>query len=432
MCGRTSCHLPRDVLTRACAYHDRQGQQRLPEWRDPEKYYPSYNKSPQSSSPVLLSRLHLEKGADSSERVIAPMRWGLVPCWFKEADLSKMPFNITNCRSDTILEKRSFKAEDATGAVDSAETWGKAWDNWRLLTMAGIFDCWEPPEGGDPLYSYTIITVDSCKSLTDIHPRMPAILDGEEAVSKWLDFGEVSTQEALKLIHPTENITFHPVSSVVNNSRNDMPECVTPLSLVVRKEPKASGSSQMMMQWLATKSPKKEEPRSPQKDKSDVPQWTSQFLQRSPPPAKRAAPGLLSAADRVENNNSLVRGQRRLVLLGVPFPAAGCPHGVPTAPPRPQPCAPDSVRAPGTAQRRPAPRMRSAEGPGEVHPRLRERSRRGAPRLGADNGDPRGGPASRSSADDAQEGATRHRVLAGPGRPQIGPQDALSDEDIEA
>uniref|UniRef100_A0A287DCB1 Abasic site processing protein HMCES n=1 Tax=Ictidomys tridecemlineatus TaxID=43179 RepID=A0A287DCB1_ICTTR len=291
MCGRTSCHLPRDVLTRACAYHDRQGQQRLPEWRDPEKYYPSYNKSPQSSSPVLLSRLHLEKGADSSERVIAPMRWGLVPCWFKEADLSKMPFNITNCRSDTILEKRSFKAEDATGAVDSAETWGKAWDNWRLLTMAGIFDCWEPPEGGDPLYSYTIITVDSCKSLTDIHPRMPAILDGEEAVSKWLDFGEVSTQEALKLIHPTENITFHPVSSVVNNSRNDMPECVTPLSLVVRKEPKASGSSQMMMQWLATKSPKKEEPRSPQKDKSDVPQWTSQFLQRSPPPAKRAAPG---------------------------------------------------------------------------------------------------------------------------------------------
>nr|XP_026266693.1 protein SPT2 homolog [Urocitellus parryii] len=73
-----------------------------------------------------------------------------------------------------------------------------------------------------------------------------------------------------------------------------------------------------------------------------------------------------SAADRVENNNSLVRGQRRLVLLGVPFPAAGCPHRVPTAPPRAQPCAPDSVRARGTAQRRPAPRMRSAEGPGEA------------------------------------------------------------------
>lgn len=101
--------------------------------------------------------------------------------------------------------------------------------------MAGIFDCWESPEG-DLLYSYTIITVDSCKSLNDIHPRMPAILDGEEEVSKWLNFGEVSTQEALKLIHPTENITFHPVSSVVNNSRNNTPKCLAPVNLLVKKD----------------------------------------------------------------------------------------------------------------------------------------------------------------------------------------------------
>ncbi|XP_064218167.1 abasic site processing protein HMCES-like isoform X2 [Aotus nancymaae] len=108
MCGRTSCHLPIDVLTRACAYQDRRGQQRLPEWRDPDKYCPSY-KSPQSNSPVLLSQLHFEKDADSSERIIAPMRWGLIPSWFKESDPSKLQFNTTNCRSDTIMEKRSFK-----------------------------------------------------------------------------------------------------------------------------------------------------------------------------------------------------------------------------------------------------------------------------------------------------------------------------------
>lgn len=61
MCGRTSCHLPWDVLARACAYRDRGGRQRLPDWRQPEKYCPSYNQSPHSCSPVLLSRLHLEK-----------------------------------------------------------------------------------------------------------------------------------------------------------------------------------------------------------------------------------------------------------------------------------------------------------------------------------------------------------------------------------
>ncbi|KAI5941405.1 abasic site processing protein HMCES [Manis javanica] len=340
MCGRTSCHLPRDVLTRACAYHDGQGQQRLPEWKDPDKYCPSYNKSPQSNSPVLLSRMHFEKGADSSERIIAPMRWGLVPSWFKESDPSKLQFNTTNCRSDTMMQKRSFKVplgkgrrcvvladgfyewqrclvssqrqpyfiyfpqakaekevssalpSGSIGAISSPEDWEEVWNNWRLLTMAGIFDCWEPPEGGDLLYSYTVITVDSCKSLNDIHPRMPAILDGEEAVSKWLDFGEVSTQEALKLIHPTENITFHPVSPVVNNSRNNTPECLAPVNLLVKKEPKASGRSQML-RWLATKSPKKEDPKTPLKAESDVPQWSSQFLQRSPLPTKRGSAGLL-------------------------------------------------------------------------------------------------------------------------------------------
>lgn len=66
-------------------------------------------------------------------------------------------------------------------------------------------------------------------------PRMPAILDGEEAVSKWLDFGEVSAQEALKLIHPTENIAFHPVSSMVNRSWNNAPECLLPLHLLTGK-----------------------------------------------------------------------------------------------------------------------------------------------------------------------------------------------------
>ncbi|XP_047638253.1 abasic site processing protein HMCES isoform X2 [Phacochoerus africanus] len=292
MCGRTSCHLPLEALTRACAYRDRQGRQQLPEWRDPDRYYPSYNKSPRSSTPVLLSRRHLEKGADSSERIIAPMRWGLVPSWFKEADPSKLQFNTTNCRSDTIMEKRSFKS-GSMGAADNPEDWEKVWDNWRLLTMAGIFDCWDPPEGGDCLYSYTIITVESCQGLNDIHHRMPAILDGEEAVSKWLDFGEVSAQEALKLIHPTENIAFHPVSTVVNNFRNDTPECLLPVDLLVKKEFKPSGSSQKMLQWLATKSPKKEDPKTPKKAEPDVPQWSSQFLQKSPGPLKRSSAGLL-------------------------------------------------------------------------------------------------------------------------------------------
>lgn len=60
---------------------------------------------------VLLTEFQLFflwQNADSSERIIAPMRWGLVPSWFKD-DLSKFKLNTSNCRSDTITEKRSFK-----------------------------------------------------------------------------------------------------------------------------------------------------------------------------------------------------------------------------------------------------------------------------------------------------------------------------------
>lgn len=37
--------------------------------------------------------------------------------------------------------------------------------------MAGIFDCWEPPAGGETLYTYTIITVDASKDVSFIHHR---------------------------------------------------------------------------------------------------------------------------------------------------------------------------------------------------------------------------------------------------------------------
>lgn len=72
-------------------------------------------------------------------------------------------------------------------------------------------------------------------ALPVLSPRMPAILDGDEAIRKWLDFAEVPTQEAVKLIQPTENIVFHPVSTFVNSIRNNAPECLAPIELGVTK-----------------------------------------------------------------------------------------------------------------------------------------------------------------------------------------------------
>lgn len=45
------------------------------------------------------------------------------------------------------------------------------WTGWKLLTMAGLFDCWTPPGGGEPLYSYSVITVNASPNLQSIHHR---------------------------------------------------------------------------------------------------------------------------------------------------------------------------------------------------------------------------------------------------------------------
>ncbi|NXH14925.1 HMCES protein, partial [Bucco capensis] len=320
MCGRTACSLGADNLRRACAYRDQRGHRRQPEWIRAESYRPSYNKGPQSSGPVLLSRRHLQQDADSSERVLMDMRWGLIPSWFKKDDPSKMQFNTSNCRSDTMLKKSSYKGALLKGKrcvvlADGFYEWqqqsggkqpyfiyfpqtqdasveGKEgdeeWRGWRLLTMAGIFDCWESPAGGEMLYTYTIITVDASKDVSFIHhrqvravkgaARMPAILDGDEAIRKWLDFAEVPTQEAVKLIQPTENIVFHPVSTFVNSIRNNTPECLAPIELGTKKEVKATPSSKVMLGWL-----KNSQEGSPQKKENYLPRWTSQFIHSTSP-----------------------------------------------------------------------------------------------------------------------------------------------------
>ena len=44
-------------------------------------------------------------------------------------------------------------------------------EDTKLLTMAGLFDIWYSEE--EPLYTYTVITVDATDSFSKIHHRLP-------------------------------------------------------------------------------------------------------------------------------------------------------------------------------------------------------------------------------------------------------------------
>ncbi|XP_069121125.1 abasic site processing protein HMCES-like [Argopecten irradians] len=161
-----------------------------------------------------------------------------------QESLSDLP---NQCQEDDLDKKCQNIATKQENTDENAT------DSKRLLTMAGVFDIWSPPDGAPPLYTYSVITVASSAAMEWLHHRMPAILTSEEEINDWLDFGDVPLLKAVKNIRPVECIQIHPVSNVVNNSRNKTPECIEPVDL---KKPKKSASSNLMMNWLAK--PKKE------------------------------------------------------------------------------------------------------------------------------------------------------------------------------
>ncbi|XP_053381375.1 abasic site processing protein HMCES-like [Mercenaria mercenaria] len=128
--------------------------------------------------------------------------------------------------------------------------------------MAGVFDVWKPPGESEPLYSYSVITVESSPSMSWIHHRMPAILTSDEEIEEWLNFGETPLNKASKLIQPVTCIQSHPVSSVVNNSRHNSPECVKKID---PSKPKKSAGSAFMSAWLSKGAKVKSEAEPPEK-----------------------------------------------------------------------------------------------------------------------------------------------------------------------
>ncbi|XP_076805996.1 abasic site processing protein HMCES-like [Clavelina lepadiformis] len=295
MCGRTACTLNPDAISRSCKYNTKDGRQVKPTWsKNQDKYYPSYNKAPQSYCPIILNGKHLQDGEDfnlsvADERTLVAMRWGLIPSWFSGDDVDKVSYNMNNARSDTMLEKRSYKTPLRKGQrcvvlADGFYEWkttgkdkqpyyiyfpqpekqssiikdcengdGPSEENVRLLTMAGIFE--KTFHNNEDVYSFTVITVEADESFAWLHHRMPAILTGDNDIASWLDYEHVSLEKAVQLIKPKNCLQWHPVSKYVNNSRNHGTQCCEEIDLDAERK-KADGKhaseAKSLMKWLST------------------------------------------------------------------------------------------------------------------------------------------------------------------------------------
>ena len=88
--------------------------------------------------------------------------------------------------------------------------------------MAGLWDRWTAPDG-QKVFSFTVITQTPNEVLKDIHNRMPAILTPDQE-KLWLS-DDIPPQDLIDMIapYPDDAMQAVPVSSKVNNVRNNDP-----------------------------------------------------------------------------------------------------------------------------------------------------------------------------------------------------------------
>ena len=168
-------------------------------------------------------------------------RWGLIPSWAKDI---KIGSRMINARSETVAEKPSFRAafkrRRCLIPADGFYEWQKrnggkqpmfirpAAGEELSFALAGLWELWRDPDGGT-LQSCTILTTSPNELMAPIHNRMPVIIEPED-YDLWLD-PEPNPEQGLHLLrpYPAEKMVAYPVSTIVNNPRNDVPECVQPI-----------------------------------------------------------------------------------------------------------------------------------------------------------------------------------------------------------
>jgi putative SOS response-associated peptidase YedK len=227
MCGRFVATSPPDELA---AYF---GATLAPE----ASLEPNYNVAPTQDVLAVVE--------DEGERHLDAFHWGLVPSWAKDA---KIGSRMINARAETLAEKSayktSFERRRCLVPADGFYEWRKLTTGSKPkkqpmlirradgapLAFAGLWSVWRGPERDqEPLRSLTIVTTAPNALMATVHDRMPAILP-EDRWAPWLDREnhDLDALGALLAPAPDDLLTLTPVSTLVNNVRNNGPELLEP------------------------------------------------------------------------------------------------------------------------------------------------------------------------------------------------------------
>jgi putative SOS response-associated peptidase YedK len=206
----------------------------------PRNLQPRYNIAPTTFIDVVTSRV---RNREIVGREIVPMRWGLIPGWWKES--RKDAPATFNARAETVAEKPMFRGAfkyrrciipasgfyEWTGGKGARQPhYFTAADGSPVLAFAGLWDQWIDPENFDEVVSATIIVSGASAWMMSYHDRMPVLFEPQD-FDAWLD-GSLGP-EALK---PASEAALRewPISPRINRTGvgNDDPTIIEPLEHV--------------------------------------------------------------------------------------------------------------------------------------------------------------------------------------------------------
>jgi putative SOS response-associated peptidase YedK len=206
MCGRYTFKLTWSQLHRVMTFT-----------APPGELFTSYNIAPTQQAPIVRDR---PSDSAEPERVIEMATWGLLPHWADkpgpinarcESLESKPMFRSALQKRRCIVPASGFYEWQAIEGEKAKRPWYIYRADGEPMLMAGLYE-WREDRGP----SYTIITTPCNEFISQLHDRMPAILE-PDAAARWLAQGEVA------LLSPAAAgvLTAHRVSPRVNAPRNN-------------------------------------------------------------------------------------------------------------------------------------------------------------------------------------------------------------------
>ncbi len=222
MCGRFTCRLTLEQMVRL--YHlTPDGPRRNPQ--------PRYNIRPGTTIDVVIER--------EGKRELVPMRWGLVPSWWKKP-LEDLNLATFNARVEALAEKSFFRDTFIrTRCIIPASGYYEWHDmpsgkqpyyftaaDGAPLSIAGLWNEWYDKDAHRMLKSCAMIITSANDFVGQVHDRMPALLKPFQ-FDAWL-----TARVGLEALKPvaSELLQRWPVSKRVNSA--DAPDDESSLIVV--------------------------------------------------------------------------------------------------------------------------------------------------------------------------------------------------------